>query len=124
VPKKLQPSLDQVKQACTTLQGAFTQAQSDLATAVAPLQQQLTDAVTAASTACQQARQSKQPADRAACQQALASARTTVAGLKDQLKTAYTAYRTAANAARQAFWSTIRSLRGGASIHPDPSVKG
>jgi exonuclease VII large subunit len=119
LPKKLQASADQVNQACNTLQAAFTQAQSDLQAAVTPLEQQLTDAVNQAKTACQQARQTH---DRAACKQALADARTTAAGLKGQLKTAFANYRNAANAARKAFWTTIRSLRGGASIKPDGPV--
>jgi exonuclease VII large subunit len=119
LPKRLQASAAQVTQACNTLQAAFTQAQSDLQAAITPLEQQLTGAVSQARTACQQARQTH---DRAACKQALADARTTVAGLKGQLKTAFAAYRDAVNNARKAFWSSIKSLRGGASIKPDGPV--
>ena len=118
-PKRLQSSTAELTQACSDLQAAFTQAQTDAKDALANLKQQVGDARATARTACRQARQTH---DVSACRAARAALRTTLKGLRGQVGQIVSHYRAAANTARKAFWTTVRGLRGGASVHQDAPV--
>jgi hypothetical protein len=118
-PKRLQGSTDKVATACAKLKSDFTDAQNAWTTGVAPLRQQATDAIKALRATCQQARANHDPAT---CKAARLSTRTTIQGLRGQVKQLATAYHTSVQTARKTFWDTIRALRGGSTVTPDPSV--
>ena len=119
LPKGLTASSAQVKAACATLTASFTAAQSTFTTAITPLRAQAKAAVTAAHTACVQARATKDPA---ACRTARQQARATLRNLATQAKGVTAAYHASVQSARKTFWASIHSLRGGASITPDATV--
>lgn len=118
-PKRIAASADQVTAACQTLDAAYAAAQADFTTATAPLVDQAGTAVSAARTACAQARQA---GDRSACRTAIQQAKQTLRGLRVQARGANRTYHAAVVAARKAFWGAIHGLRGGAGLTSDSST--
>ena len=116
LPKRLTASAAKVKAACDTLHTSFDGAQTTFTTAVTPLRQQATDAITALRATCKQARADHNPG---ACKAARESTRATIKGLRTQVRDAAKTYHEAIQTARKTFWSTIKGLRGGGSIDPD-----
>lgn len=118
-PKRLAGQTDKVAAACATLKTSFTDAQNAYSTAVAPLKQQATDAITALRATCKQARANH---DAAACKAARQSTRATLKNLRIQVRAAGKTYHVSVDAARKTFWTTIKALRGGSTVKPDKAV--
>jgi len=116
VPKRLAASADKVKAACDTLHASFEGARTTFTTAVTPLRQQATDAMSTLRATCKQARADHKPE---VCKAARQSTRETIKGLRAQVRDAAKAYHEAIRTARKAFWTTIKGLRGGGSVEPD-----
>lgn len=116
-PKRLAGSIAQVTAACSALNASFTKAQTDYATAVAPLIAQAKAAVAARRAACHAT-----PRNAAACQAARTQARAQLASLRAQIRSAARAYHATVDAARKTFWASVKALRGGASIRADRTV--
>jgi hypothetical protein len=116
LPQRLGGDTAQLTAACSQLNTSFTDAQNAYDTAVAPLRQQALAALQQLRQTCQQARQDN---DRATCRQARQQTLATLQSLRAQVRTAAQAYVAAIQAARQAFWTTVRTLRGGASVTQD-----
>jgi hypothetical protein len=115
-PKALQASAAQVSAACAELRTSYTNAVNAYNTAAAPLRQQATDSIQARRAACQADPKSD------ACKQARAATRTKLKELGTQLRAAKKTYHEAVQAARKAFWAKIKTLRGGSTVKPDPTV--
>jgi hypothetical protein len=120
VPKRLKGSATQLIQACSTLRASFGDAQGKVRATDNQLKAQLEADLNQRKQACQQAKLSH---DRASCKQARKSFVAQRTALHEQQKTANRAYFAAVESARKSFWSTVRSLRGGAGIKPDSPVK-
>jgi hypothetical protein len=119
LPKLLQTSSTQVLAACSTLRTSFTDAQNTWSTTVGPLKTQAFAALQTARQTCRQAHQAHTPG---VCKAAKKTARQTIGALIAQVRTANQAYHASVEAARQAFWTTIRGLKGGASLPTDPTT--
>lgn len=118
---KLKPSKGKVLKACATLKQRYSEAYTTLTAAAAPLRQQGKDVVLQQRDACRNAKRARDPA---ACRQANVDARAKLKAIREQLAAVYATANRAYESARKAFWATIKSLKGGASIKPDTTVPG
>lgn len=120
VPKRLRGSAPQVINACAVLQSAFSDAQTKVRATDSQLQAQLAADRAQLRNACHQA---KLTHDRGSCKEARKTFRAERKALLVQERAANRNYFVVIENARKAFWSTVRSLRGGAGIKPDSPVK-
>lgn len=115
---KLKPSKAKVAAACRKLRQSYSDALTARNAKVDPLRLQMKDIVRAQREACLQARRTR---DRTACRTAQLDARAKLAPLRAQIADAEKAAQAAFEKARKAFWATVRKLRGGAGLSPDPA---
>ena len=118
---KLAPSSDAVKAACTTLRGRHSATRQARIATVEPLRTLVYAIVGAQRTACHQARAAHGPpaAMRKACAHGANQARARITAIRAQIAVAEAAARAGDKAARTGFWTTIKALRGGATVAPD-----
>jgi hypothetical protein len=114
-PKRLKGQETQVTAACGALQTNYTQAVN---TALTAEQTYKAGALSARTQAQQTCRQTPKPRH-GACLQARRSARQSIRLLRQDLRIAAIRYHQSIETARQSFWSTIHSLRGGATMKSD-----
>jgi hypothetical protein len=115
-PARLATSSAQLTAACTQLQTSFAAAKTAYLTAANPLHRQALAVIRQYVAICQQDRLNHAPR---ACRSARQAALVTLSTLRTQARAAAQAYRTAIRQARQTFWTTVRSLRGGADLKAD-----
>lgn len=113
-PKKLKGQEAKVLQSCSALQSAYDNAAGTALKAQATFKGQRAAALAQAKATC------KAPATtKSECVAAKKNARQTIKSDRVTLTSAYKAYHASIEAARKAFWSSIKSLRGGAAVTPD-----
>ncbi len=112
-PKRLQSSEAQITTACATLHADYDAAVSAAGPGVDALEQAIATAKSSAQAACAEG------GDRQTCRAARKDARTSVRTARQAFRDVRRAYHEAIQTARKAFWTTIKGLRGGASLHPD-----
>ena len=115
-PTRLAASSTQLTAACTQLQSSFTAAKTAYLAAATPLHRQAVGVIRQYLEICHQDRLNHAAR---ACWPARQAALITLSTLRTQAKSVAQAYRTAVRQARQTFWSTVRSLRGGADLKAD-----
>lgn len=117
LPKRLEASQAQVIAACTSLQNAFGPLQATVQTATATFATGVASEHAMVKTAC------APPRNRVACRAARTQAHIALIGLRATHRIAVRTYYISIEANRRVFWATIKSLRGGASIHPDAPIQ-
>ena len=112
-PKRMRGSEAQITTACDTLHADYDAAVGAAGPGIDALEQAVAAAKSAAQAACGEG------SDRQTCRAALKDARTSVRTARQAFRDVRRAYHEAIQTARKAFWTTIKGLRGGASLHPD-----